>query len=344
MANTRFFTNAGPFSLAELAGAVDAELVAEDAARLVRDVATLDKAGPDDIGFLDNRKYADAFAKSGAGACIVRPEMKATARAGMALLLTKDPYRAYARIAAKFYPTPAPEPWVAPTACIHPTAIVAADARIEPGAFIDRDTRIGSRTTIGANAVIGRGVEIGQDTVIGAHVTVSHATIGNRVTLYPGVRIGQDGFGYAMGAAGHLKVPQLGQVVIEDDVEIGANSTVDRGAGPDTVIGMGTKIDNLVQIAHNVHIGRCCVIVSQAGVAGSSELGDFVIVGGQVGIIGHLKIGTGARIAGQSGVTRDVAPGHTVAGAPAVSRVEWLRQAAILSRLSRGKGGGKGEA
>jgi UDP-3-O-[3-hydroxymyristoyl] glucosamine N-acyltransferase len=335
MPDPRFFQNAGPFRLGDLARAIDTPVAIAEADRIVQDVAPLDVAGANDLSFLDNRKYATAFAASAAGACIVHPEMVGAAPRGMALLTTTEPYRAYARIAALFYPTPAPEAGISPMATLHPTARVAPTARIEPGAVIGAHARIGERTVIGANTLIGNGVEVGADGVIAANVTIANALIGDRVILHPGVRVGQDGFGFAMGASGHMKVPQLGRVIIEDDVEIGANTTVDRGAGPDTIIGAGTKIDNLVQIAHNVRIGRFCVITAQVGISGSTDIDDFVVIGGQAGITGHLHIGAGARIAAQSGVMRDVPPRQTVAGSPAVGRIEWLRQSAILNRMGQ---------
>ncbi|CAA7617054.1 UDP-3-O-(3-hydroxymyristoyl)glucosamine N-acyltransferase [Magnetospirillum sp. SS-4] len=339
MADSRFFTVSGPFSLGRLADvAVAVPSAGADPETMFADVAPLETAGASDVSFLDNRKYVAAFQASKAGLCVVAPEMVDKAPAGMALLVSKDPYRSYARIAQAFYPVPAPDPWVAPTAWVDPDATIGEGCRIEPGAVIEAGAEVGPRCRIGANAVIGRGVRLGEDCIIGANATVSHALLGRRVNIYPGARIGQDGFGFAMGPEGHLKVPQLGRVVIGDNVEIGANATIDRGAGPDTVIGDGCMIDNLVQIGHNVQMGRGCVIVSQVGISGSTRLGDFVAAGGQAGLTGHLKIGSGARIAAQAGVMRDVGPGETVGGAPAVPMADWLRQSAILARMARKKG------
>jgi len=339
MADSRFFPLAGPFTLGQLAEISGATLVGgADPGVVLTAVAPLDSAGPGEISFLDNRKYAEAFEASKAGACIVSAEMVERAPQGMLLLLAKDPYRAYARVAQAFHPSPAPEPWVAPTAWIDSSAIVGEGCRIEPGAVVYARAEVGRRCRIGANAVIGEGVVLGDDCVVGANATVSHAIVGTKVNIYPGARIGQDGFGFAMGPEGHLKVPQLGRVIIGDGVEIGANTTIDRGAGPDTVIGAGSMIDNLVQIGHNVQMGRGCVIVSQVGISGSTRLGDFVAAGGQAGITGHLRIGSGARIAAQSGVMRDVPPGETVGGAPAVPMTEWLRQSALLGKMGRRKG------
>lgn len=339
MADPRFFTVAGPFTLARLAEISGAEPAAgSDPAASFSDVAPLEVAGPTDVGFLDNRKYIAAFQASKAGLCVASPEMAAKAPAGMALLLSPDPYRAYARIAQAFYPVRPPEPWRAPTAWVDDSATVGEGCRIEPGAFVGARAEIGRRCRIGPNAVVGDGVVVGDDCIVGAGATLSHALIGNRVNIYPGACIGQDGFGFAMGPQGHLKVPQLGRVIIGDDVEVGANTTIDRGAGPDTIIGAGCMIDNLVQIGHNVQLGRGCVLVAQMGISGSTRFGDFVASGGQAGITGHLRIGTGARIAAQSGVMRDVAPGETVGGSPAVGMTDWLRQVAALGKLAKRKG------
>jgi len=339
MPDSRFFTAAGPFTASRLAEISESRLApGADPGRVLHDVAPLDAAGPEHVSFLDNRRYLPAFSATRAGACVVHEEMAAKAPAETALILADEPYRAYARIAQAFHPPAPPEPGVSPAAIVDPTARLGAGCRVDPGAVIGGRAEIGPRTWIGANAVIGAGVVIGEDCVVGAGATISHSLIGRRVNVYPGARLGQDGFGFAMGPKGHLKVPQLGRVIVEDDVEIGANTTIDRGAGPDTVIGAGTKIDNLVQIGHNVQVGPNCVLVAQVGISGSTHLGAFVAAGGQVGISGHLDIGAGARIAAQSGVMRDIEPGATVAGAPAIPFKEFFRQCAALGRLARRKG------
>jgi len=338
MADPRFFHNAGPFTLAQLAERCGAELApGADPAKLIHDVAPLDVAGADQISFLDNKKYADSFAKSGAGACLVHPAMAERAPAGMALLLSNNPYRSYALTAQAFYPLLAAKTLIAPTAHVDPTAVLGEGVQVDPGAVIGPKAEIGAGSRIGPNAVVGAGVVLGEGCSIGACASVSHAILGKRVNIYPGARIGQDGFGFAMGPQGHVKVPQLGRVIIGDDVEVGANATIDRGAGPDTVIGAGSMIDNLVQIAHNVQLGRGCVIVSQVGISGSTKLGDFVVAAGQAGITGHLSIGTGAQIAAQSGVMRDVGPGEKVGGSPAQPMTDWLRQSAILAKMAKKK-------
>lgn len=339
MPDPRFFRSSGPFPLARLAEIGGATLAAgADPARLIANVGPLDTAGPDDISFLDNRKYVDAFTASKAGACVVAPDLADRAPEGMALLVTPKPYKAYALIAQAFFPVQAARPGIAPTAWVDPSAVIGNGVEIAPGAVVEAGAEIGAGCRIGPNAVVGAGVVLGAGSVIGAGASVSHALVGARVTIYPGARIGQDGFGFAMDAEGHVRLPQLGRVIIEDDVEVGANSTIDRGAGPDTVIGRGAMIDNLVQIGHNVQVGRGAVIVAQAGVAGSTKLGDFAVLAAKAGVAGHLTIGAGAKIAANAGVMRDVAPGAEVVGAPAIPKRQFFRQQVTLARLAEGKG------
>ncbi|WP_026873882.1 UDP-3-O-(3-hydroxymyristoyl)glucosamine N-acyltransferase [Inquilinus limosus] len=339
MPDPRFFRSAGPFPLGRLAEIAGATLApGADPDRPIASVAPLDTAGPDDISFLDNRKYVDAFAASGAGACVVAPALADRAPADMALLLTPKPYKGYALIAQAFFPAPAARPGIAASAVVDATAVVGEGVEIAPGAVIEAGAEIGAGCRIGPNAVIGEGVVLGERSVVGAGASLSHCLVGARVTIYPGARIGQDGFGFAMDAEGHVRLPQLGRVIIEDDVEIGANSTIDRGAGPDTVIGRGAMIDNLVQIGHNVQVGRGAVIVAQAGVAGSTKLGDFAVLAAKAGVAGHLTIGAGARIAANAGVMRDVDPGAEVVGSPAIPKRQFFRQQVMLARLAEGKG------
>jgi len=343
MVDRRFFAAAGPFTVADLVQIAGAKLApGGDPRRLIRDVAPLDAAGPEDIGFLDNPRYVDAFRASRAGACVVHPDRSDAAPAGMSLLLSPDPYRAYARIAQRFYPEPAPAAGVAPSASVDPTAQIGDGTEIAPGAVVGPRAEIGRRCLIGPNAVIGPGTVLGDDCRIGPGASVTHAVLGNRVRVFAGARLGEAGFGFAPGPEGHLSVPQLGRVVIEDDVEIGANATIDRGAGPDTVVGAGTRIDNLVQIGHNVRIGRGCIIVAQVGISGSTRLEDHVVIAGQGGLTGHLTIGRGAQIAAQAGVMQDVPPGAKVGGSPAVPVRQWLKQTLVLARLAKERAGKDG--
>jgi UDP-3-O-[3-hydroxymyristoyl] glucosamine N-acyltransferase len=339
MADRRFFDRAGPFTLDALCATSGARLLlASDAPRLFNDVSPLETAGPGDVSFLENRKYIEAFVRSHAGAAFVDERAAERAPPGMAVLVSKEPYKAYALAAQAFYPAAEVIARRAPSAIIDPTAILADDGDIGPNVVIEQGVRLGRRGRVGANTVIAAGVEIGDDCSIGANVTLSHCVIGSRVVLHPGVRIGQAGFGFAPDPQAPIKVPQLGRVLIGDDVEIGANSTIDRGSGHDTIIGSGSMIDNLVQIGHNVVLGRCCVLAGQVGISGSTRLDDFVMVGGQGGLAGHLHIGTGARIAAKSGLMRDVPAGETVCGSPAVPLSEFMRQTAVLQRLAK-KGG-----
>ena len=334
----RFFGRAGPYPASELADLAGARLVlpaGSGAPKLLRGVAPLQSASADEISFLDNRRYLALLAATKAGAVIVAPAFATSVPAAAAALVTAEPYLAWARIAALFHPPPPTEPGVHATAVIEDGAEVPASAQVGAFAVIGRGAAIGAGSRVDAHAVIGAGVRIGAQCRIGAHASVSHAVLGDRVTLHPGVRIGQEGFGFALSDAGFVSVPQLGRVLIGDDVEIGANATIDRGSAQDTVIGAGSRLDNLVMIAHNVRLGRCCIVVAQAGISGSTELDDFVTVAAQAGLIGHIRIGRKARIGAQAGVMSDVDAGADVIGSPAMAFREFFRNVATLRRLSR---------
>ncbi len=338
MADPRFFDRGGPFTLAQICDAARVDASGLDTTRVFSDVGRLEDADQTVVSFFDNIKYKDALRQTQAGACFVHPDYVGDVPSGTIAIVTPQPYKAYALVAQMFYPSMKPKAVIHPAAHVSDTAEIADNCTIDAGAVIGDGAQIGANCWIGAHAVIGRGVKLGDGCTIGAHATISHALIGNHVRVYPGARIGQDGFGFAIDPAGHVKVPQLGRVIIDDGVEIGANTTIDRGAVGDTHIGAGCWIDNLVQIGHNVKLGRGCVLVSQVGVAGSTVLGDFVVLAGQAGIAGHLKIGSGSRIAAQSGIMRDVPPKTDMMGSPAMPIKQYMRQVATLSRLTDKRG------
>jgi UDP-3-O-[3-hydroxymyristoyl] glucosamine N-acyltransferase len=341
MQHPGFFERGGPFPLRVVADAVGAELAhANDGAIEIDDLRPLNRAEDSHLTFCSSRKYAGQLAATQAAACLIKRRDADLVPEGAAAVTTDAPHRAFAMAVGLLYPDVL-QPRAAASAAnadgvlVHPTAEIAEGVTVEPGAIIGREARIGAGTTIAAGAIVGYRVFVGRNCYIGPGASVTHALIGDRVTLHAGARIGQDGFGYAMSAQGHFKVPQIGRVIIGDDVEIGANSTVDRGFLMDTLIGEGTKIDNLVQIAHNVTIGRHCIIVSQSGIAGSAQLGDFVIIGAHSGVVEQVKVGDGAHIAGMAHVKDDVEAGARMGGTPARPFKEWARELAAIRRLAK---------
>lgn len=349
MTSPIFFRRHGHPTLADVVAWTGASVRdGDDLTRAVLGVAALEEAGPESLAFLDNPRYVPALEATRAGGCLVQARHADKVPAGTAALVVKEPYRAIALVLGKLYPD-ALRPGsmfgtsgISPGSSVHPDARLEQAVTVDPGAVIGPRAEIGSGTIVGPQAVIGPDVRIGRDCSIGPQVVLQHALVGDRVILHPGVRIGQDGFGFAMGPAGHGKVPQIGRVIVQDDVEIGANTTIDRGSNRDTVIGQGTKIDNLVQIGHNVVIGRHCVIISQTGISGSTTLGDFAVTAGQVGLAGHLTIGAGAQIGAKSGVMNDIPAGERWFGIPAQPARDEFRLQAILRRLARRSGDDKG--
>ena len=345
MSDPRFFAPAAAAPLAQIlewSGA--AAPPGADLSRLFKDAGPLDQAGPDAVSFLDNAKYSPLLAASRAGAVFVAARLSGQVPASALALVAKDPYKSYARVVAHLYPQ-AMRPQsafgavgIAPGSFVHPEARLENGVIVDPGAVIGPRAEIGSGTLVGAHAVIGPDVRIGRDCCIGPHASLGHCLIGNRVIIHAGARIGQDGFGFAMGPGGHLKVPQVGRVVVQDDVDIGANTTIDRGANRDTLIGEGSKIDNQVMIGHNVTIGRHCVIVSQVGISGSTEVGDFVAMGGQAGLAGHLRIGAGAQVAAKAGVMTDIPAGGRWGGSPARPMREFFRSVALIEKMLKASG------
>ncbi|GLH78151.1 UDP-3-O-acylglucosamine N-acyltransferase [Bradyrhizobium sp. SSBR45G] len=340
MDNRRFFDRPAGLTVAQIMSLTGAEC--RDAARLshvITDVAPLELAGPNDLTFIESNKYVDALATTRAAACLMLQRFESHAPSTLILLPTERPYRAFVNVHSELYPqslrpiSPFETNAIAQGSTIHPTARLGSGITVDPGAVIGPRAEIGAGSIIAATAVIGADVVIGRDCSIGAGCSITHALIGERVVIHPGCRIGQDGFGYI--GATQQKVPQTGRVIIQDDVEIGAGTTIDRGGIRDTIIGEATKIDNLCQIGHNVVIGRHCVIVAQTGLSGSVTLEDFVVLGGKVAIASHVTIGRGGRVAGGSGVMNDVPPGTTWGGYPARPRMQWLRQLVTLARLTK---------
>jgi UDP-3-O-[3-hydroxymyristoyl] glucosamine N-acyltransferase len=335
-----FFRRGPGLSVADIAALTGAEprgaVAMEDR---IDGIAPLETAGPNDLAFIDQPRFERHLASTQAGVCLATDRFADRLPAGVNVLVTKKPYSGFVSVAHALFPQ-ALRPsslfeaeGVAGDATVHPTARLENGVTVEAGAVVGPRAEIGAGTMIGPLAVIGPDVRIGRDCTIGAGAVITHALIGDRVILHSGCRVGQDGYGYHPGPRGLQKVPQVGRVIIQDDVEIGANAAVDRGSMRDTVIGEGTKIDNLVQIAHNVVIGRHCIVVSQTGISGSVTVGDRAMLGGQMGIADNLTIGEGAQIAAQAGVMTDVPDGGRWGGTPAQPLREFFRNQVALQKL-----------
>jgi UDP-3-O-[3-hydroxymyristoyl] glucosamine N-acyltransferase len=323
MPDPRFFETLAPASLGELAQLTGAALVRDQASRLVSNAAPLECCDAASVTFLADRRRVAEIAAVPAVACFVTEMLASSVAAGCARLVSPTPQAAYAVAAGRLHRArihPAGTPAIHPDADLEPGVVLAAGVTIGPGATIGRGTQIS------AGAVIGPGVTIGRDGYVGPNAAIGFALIGDRVSIYAGAVIGEAGFGAAPSETGIVDVPQLGRVIIQDAVTIGANSCIDRGAYGDTVVGENTKIDNLIQIAHNVVIGRNCVFAAHCGISGSVTIGDACMFGGRVGVADHLTIGAGARLAAAAGVTKSVPAGETWAGYPARPMRQWLRE------------------
>ena len=318
----------------DIAGLVGGTLTGDERAE-VRALAPLDRATESDLSFLANARYAPLYERTRASTVLIAPEFAELATTAAARIVVAKPHDAMLTVLPKLYRAPTREPGVHPTSRLGRGVTLGNDVMIGPYVVIGDGAVIGDRSWIDAHVVIGAGVVVGADVRLFPAVTVySGTTLGARVMVQAGARLGSDGFGYVFRNGIHDKIPHVGRCIVEDDVEIGANTTVDRGSFDDTVIGAGTKIDNLVQVAHNVRIGRLCLIMAQVGIAGSARLGDGVIVAGQVGVAGHHTIGDGARIAAQAGVFGDVPAGESWSGYPARPHRQSLRASAALLRLT----------
>ena len=344
---TVFFQRPDAMRLGAVASIGGATLANDaDAERMIDTIAPLEAAGPGALTFLNNPRYITALTETGAEAVLCTAAMAERVPDTVAALVADDPYRAFAIVAAAFFPSAMrPEPifgqGLATGTHIHADAMLEDDVTVDPGAVIGPGARIGRGAVICANAVIGPNVHIGRDSTVGPSAQLVHSLLGDRCNIHSGVRLGCDGFGFAMGVS-HLKIPQIGRVVVQDDVEIGANTVIDRGANRDTVIGQGTKIDGLVMIGHAAVIGRHCVIAGHAAIAGSATLEDYVVLGGSVGVAGHITIGQGAQISGFSGVGGAVPAGEKWGGIPARPIGHWLREMARIRQEGREPNAKKG--
>jgi UDP-3-O-[3-hydroxymyristoyl] glucosamine N-acyltransferase len=335
-----FFEKEADISLSVLAQRTDSALVKpEDADIKISSVAPLDEAGIGDISYLTSARYLNALKATRATACFIPEEFIEKAPSHIALLKTFQPHLAYAKALVCFYPdavspiSEIKEKGIHDSARIDPSAKIEAGVIIEAGAIIGAGVQIGSGTIISAYAVIGKNCALGRNCFVGAHCSISNTLIGNEVLIHTGARLGQSGFGYVQQMTGAVRVPQIGRVVIQDHVEIGANTTIDRGSTRDTTIGEHTKIDNLVHIAHNVSVGRHCFIAGQVGIAGSVVLEDYVILLGQVGVADGAHIGAGARIGAKSGVLSKVPAGKDIMGYPAKDLKQFLQEQGLLTKL-----------
>jgi UDP-3-O-[3-hydroxymyristoyl] glucosamine N-acyltransferase len=321
-------------SLAELATHVGGTVEGDGSVR-IQGLSSLEEAGPGDLSFYGNPRYRKELGTTRASAVLIPPG-EAMTRADISWVRVPSPHLAFARLLALFHPVDARPPGVHPRAEVHRSARVDPSATVMALAVVDAGAEVGARSVLWPGTYVGEGSRIGEDCVLQPGAVVrERCVVGNRVLLQPGVVVGSDGFGFAFDASGpaHVKVPQIGTVRIEDDVEVGAGSCIDRATTGETVVGRGTKIDNLVQIAHNVRVGPLSILCAQVGISGSTEIGQGVVLAGQVGVVGHVHIGDGARIAAQSGVPHDVPPGATMSGYPAVEHALWLRQSAALKQL-----------
>ena len=342
MIDRTFHSLKGPFSLAELCALADvtvADTVQLDGAQMdemmVHGVGSVEQAGVNDITFISDKKYLSKLSDSQAGAVLIHPDFTHHVPNGMIALLTDTPYGAYGLIAQHFYPRPAGDGTIHPRACIDATAQLGRNVSVEAGAVIDANVKIGDNTLIKANAYMGTGVQIGENGFIGANTTVEYCKMGDNVRVLAGAVIGSRGFGFASDTLDFIDIPQLGRVIIGDNVEIGANVTIDRGTVEDTVIGNHVRIDNMVHVAHNVKMGDNCVLVAQTGIAGSVTMDERVVCWGQAGITGHLHIGADAQVMVRGMVINDVPAGTKVMGYPAQEAKSFMKQEATLRRMAK---------
>ncbi|MEQ1952404.1 UDP-3-O-(3-hydroxymyristoyl)glucosamine N-acyltransferase [Mesorhizobium sp. CN2-181] len=345
MSDTEFFVPARRYSAADIAALTGAEIGTADLASIqIGSIAAASVGGDGTLVFVEGKRNAALMDGLSAAAVLCTQDIADRVPAGVAVLITPRPQYAFAMIGRLLFPdaaSPGPmtgETGISAGAHVDPSARLEPGVVVEAGAVVSANVEIGAGTIVAPNAVVGRNCKIGRNAYVGPNAVVQYALLGDRVVIHAGAKIGQDGFGFVFGKSGPERIPQIGRVVIQDNVEVGANSTVDRGALGDTVIGENTKIDNLVQIAHNVRIGRNCVIAGLSGISGSVTVGDNVMVAGGVGIADHLSIGSGAQLAARSGFMHDVPAREIWAGYPAKPIGQAMREVAVLAKLAKPKG------
>lgn len=338
MIHPQFLKHLTPLTLKKICQELDINLpypFSEE--KLFCGISPLSKASHNDLSCYHNTKYLETLKKTQAGACLITKQFAQYVPSSVIPLIVSHPYRAFGKIATLFYPKTLSREEGLDFVSIHPSARIGKNCVLKEFCVIGEDVIIKDNCYIGPHCVIRNGTTIGKNCLLESHITLDYAMLGDEVYIKSGARIGQSGFGFHMDEKGHFDIPQLGGVVIGNNVHIGANTTIDRGSFSHTIIGQGVRIDNLVQIAHNVEIGDNSVLVAQVGIAGSTKLGKFVVAAGQAGIAGHLTIGNGAKIAAQSGLMRNVLDKETVAGSPAIPVRSWHKQTVALQKLIKDK-------
>ena len=336
MFDTKFFNNKGPFTLAQIAEICEAELEDKSKADIrITDLATMFNAKEGEICFFFDKKKKAAGADIKATACVTTSELAQYVPENVIKLISDNPHLGFVKLNYAMYEAPKPVSGISPKASVSPTAEIGKNCYIGDFAVIEDGVKLGDDCVVEAHVTIGRNCQIGSRCHIGAGAGISHCIMGDDCYIYGGARIGWDGFGFMTLQGQHKRIPQLGRVIIGNDVEIGANSCVDRGALDDTIIGDGCRIDDLVMVAHNVKLGRGCILVSQTGIAGSCTFGDYVVCGGQTGFADHLNIGSGVQVGAQSGIMRDIESGMVVMGTPAVPIKDFMRQVSYVQKLSK---------
>ncbi|MBP3687957.1 MAG: UDP-3-O-(3-hydroxymyristoyl)glucosamine N-acyltransferase [Alphaproteobacteria bacterium] len=336
MADKVFYKHNGIKTIEEIAKAINAEIITEGRSKeKIDDICSIESAGATDLCFFYDKKSKDKATLIKAKACVTIKELVGLIPEGVIVLITENPKLAFTNLINFYYSEHKPSAEIDKSAVIAKSAQIGKNCYVGAHAVIEDDVVIGDNCVIEANAVIARGCKIGNNCRIGNNASVAYCLMGNDCYIYTGARIGQDGFGFSVVEGRHQRIPQIGRVIIGNDVEVGANTCIDRGALDDTIIGDGCRIDNLVQVAHNDRIGKCCILVAQTGIAGSCTFGDYVVCGGQTGFADHLKVGSGAQIGAQSGVMRDIEPGAIVMGSPTVPFKDFMRQVAFLQKNSK---------